>query len=102
MKVAVLILALIGCALAMEMPHDKKILGGLLCGVCKDIVKGGEKLGASEVEGYVHGAVNALCAEVGFLAHECEKELDKLVDKLIQKIIDKEPPETACKQLDCC
>uniref|UniRef100_A0A914UQG6 Saposin B-type domain-containing protein n=1 Tax=Plectus sambesii TaxID=2011161 RepID=A0A914UQG6_9BILA len=106
MKFVVAFLAVVVCAMAM--PHDvkdihqKTILDGILCGGCQDLIKGGEKLGAGEVEKYVEDEVDSLCKVASFLAHECEKELDKLVSTLVQKIEDKVDPLTACKDVDLC
>jgi len=107
MKLALAVLALVACAMAtpfdLKEIQQKTILDGKLCHACEGLAKKAEGLGEEEAKKVINEGIAAACAELGFFAGECRKELDKVVDKLVDQLVNEAAtPEKACQEVDFC
>ncbi|CAB3402711.1 unnamed protein product [Caenorhabditis bovis] len=84
-------------------PLNLKKHHGAMCGVCKELVKGGEEIGEADLDEWLNTNIGTLCWTLLLVIHhECEKELKEVKKDLKKAIEDGVPPEKACKDVDLC
>uniref|UniRef100_A0A914WM85 Saposin B-type domain-containing protein n=1 Tax=Plectus sambesii TaxID=2011161 RepID=A0A914WM85_9BILA len=106
MKTAIILLALVSfsCAFVVYKKEEKPLLGGILCDICQNLVKGAETEGADAGEAWLKGQIDDLCdgMNAGFLDTICKSVLDGIVVDLDQYIKQDLPPLECCEKVDCC
>uniref|UniRef100_A0A914WMR1 Saposin B-type domain-containing protein n=1 Tax=Plectus sambesii TaxID=2011161 RepID=A0A914WMR1_9BILA len=106
MKTAIILLALVSfsCAFVVK-KEEKPLLGGILCDICQNLVKGAENEGADAGEIWLKGQITILCKDLNagsFLDGICESVLDGIVVDLDVYIKQDLPPLVCCQKVDCC